>query len=52
MIAPKISALHPRKIVVMVVAGWINRQQLEVIECLSEGSLCMKPPALPAIFCG
>ncbi len=34
MIAPMISVLHPWQIVVMAVAGWINRQQLEVIEYL------------------
>ena len=36
MIAPMISVLHPWQIVVMAVAGWISRQQLEVIEYLKE----------------
>ena len=31
-----ISILHPWQIVVVALAGWINRQQLDVIEYLKE----------------
>ena len=31
-----ISVLHPWQIVVLALAGWINRQQLDVIEYLKE----------------
>ena len=36
MISSMISILHPWQIVVLALAGWINRQQLEVIEYLAE----------------
>jgi len=36
MIWAMISILHPWQIVVIALAGWINRQQLEVIEYLKE----------------
>lgn len=36
MIASMISILHPWQIVVFALAGWINRQQMEVLEYLKE----------------